>query len=523
MGSSICSSESSRAAVPKKSGFGWERGRLARLLHRRRRDCGRAARAPRGDAAIRWEPRSQASSWHPWRPGGCLLAVLICLGWTRAASACVGDCNGDGMVTINELVLGVNVALGAAQTSACPAFDSNLDHEVRINELLGGVNNGATGCPIETTPTPTATLPPTATPTPTGGAGETRCAVPPGEGVNFDPTQPFCDLLSSYRFFRGDGSTQEPNDGVLPYDLNTQLFADYALKHRFVWLPAGASATYSARESFDFPVGTVIIKTFAFPVDYRDLSLGERLIETRLLVRRASGWDPITYTWQSEGCRRSEVCPPGEACRCIIGKGVPVTWTQADGTPRSIDYKVPNTNQCKECHEEHNEVIGPLGPKARNLNKDYVYTDGSANQLTRWTALGYLQGAPSPDEAPRAAVFDDPDSGTIEARARTYMDVNCAHCHNPSGLARTSGLYLNIEEMNPSRLGVCKAPVAAGQGSGDLEVDIYPGAPELSILSYRMESTEAGVAMPELGRQTAHTEALDVVNAWIESLPGTCP
>ncbi len=460
-----------------------------------------------------WLSEFVRASW--WRLAGCLLAAVICASTTRAAAACVGDCNGNGVVAINELILGVNVALGSASTSACPVFDSNLDQEVRINELLGGVNNGLAGCPVEDTATPTGTSTPTPTPTATGASGETRCAVPAGDEVNFDPTQPFCDLLSSYRFFRGDGSTQEPNDGVLPFDLNTQLFSDYALKHRFVWLPTGTSATYSARDSFTFPVGTVIIKTFAYPADYRDLSLGERLIETRLLVRRASGWDPIAYTWNDAET---------EAGRRVIGARVPVTWIQADGTSRSINYQVPNTNQCKECHEEHNEVVGPLGPKARNLNKDYEYADGGANQLARWTAVGYLQGAPaSPDDAPRAPVFDDPTTGTVEERARTYLDVNCGHCHNPSGLARTSGLYLNIEEMNPTRLGVCKAPVAAGQGSGDLEVDIYPGAPELSILSYRMESTKAGVAMPELGRQTTHSEALDVVNAWIEDLPGSCP
>ena len=160
---------------------------------------------------------------------------------------------------------------------------------------------------------------------------------------------------------------------MLPYDLNTPLFSDYALKHRFVWLPPGTAATYSSRDSFTFPVGAVIIKTFAYPVDYRDLALGERLIETRLLVRRATGWDPISYTWNEEQT---------EARRAVIGASVPVSWLQGDGTEVSITYHVPNANQCKECHEEHNEVVSPLGPKARNLNKDYAYADGTANQLS---------------------------------------------------------------------------------------------------------------------------------------------
>src|SRR5262249_45485336 len=153
-------------------------------------------------------------------------------------------------------------------------------------------------------------------------------------------------------------------------------------------------------------------------------------IETRLLVHRATGWDPITYTWDEAQT---------EAKRRIIGAKVPVTWIQPDGTERSITYNVPNTNQCKECHEEHNDTIGPLGPKARNLNTDYAVPDGTDNQLSRWTAVAYLQGAPSPESAPRAAVFDDPKTGSVEARARIYLAVNCARCHNPTGLARASG------------------------------------------------------------------------------------
>jgi uncharacterized repeat protein (TIGR03806 family) len=445
--------------------------------------------------------------FRPAQPVVLIAALLALLMPARPGLACVGDCDGSGTVPINELIVGVNIALGSVPASECLAFDRNGDGEVRVDELLAAINAATAGCPLEVTPTPTAT------PMPTGGAAETRCAVSAGEGVSFDPAEPFCELLSSYRFFRGDGATQEPNEGVLPYDLTSPLFSDYAAKHRFVWLPPGTTASYSARDSFTFPVGAVLIKTFAYPADFHDPSLGERLVETRLLVRRATGWDPMTYLWNDEQT---------VAKRRIIGARVPVSWIDLEGAERSVTFQVPNTNQCKECHEEHNGVVGPLGPKARYLNKDHEYGDGTANQLEHWSAVGYLQGAPDPETAPRAPVFDDPSTGTVEARARAYLDINCAHCHNPSGLARTSGLYLNIDELTPARYGVCKPPVAAGHGSGDRKVDIVPGNPERSILTFRMESTEPGVAMPELGRQTVHSEALEVVNAWIAELPGSC-
>jgi uncharacterized repeat protein (TIGR03806 family) len=416
-----------------------------------------------------------------------------------AAFACVGDCNQDGLVPVSELVMGVSLALGEDGSDPCLAFDPDEDGGVGVDELIDGVNSALRGCQAVATPTPV-------------GETETRCAVIPGEGVSFDPDEPFCDLLSSYRFFL-DGSAQEPNEGVLPYDLNTPLFSDYASKHRFVWLPPGTSASYDENETFDLPVGAVVIKTFAYPFDARQPSLGERLLETRLIVRRADGWDPVTYIWNEDET---------EARRRVIGLRIPVTWIDGDGETRSINYQVPNTNQCRECHEEHSETLGLLGVKARHLNRDYPYPGGAENQLAYWTAIGYLTGAPDPAEAPRSPVFDDPQTGTVEERARAYLDVNCGNCHNETGLARTSGLYLDIGETDPMRLGICKTPVAAGQGSGNRRYDIVPGEPDASILIYRMESTEAGVAMPELGRQTVHEEGLAVVREWILGLEGEC-
>lgn len=421
------------------------------------------------------------------------LALLLPLGSGAAAQSCTGDCNGDGEVTIDETVTAVNIGLARLTLDHCLAADRNGDGEVSIDEVLAAVNAGLSSCPIV--------------------SAETRCAVPSGTGVNFDPDQPFCDFLSSYRFFRGNGSTQQPNDGVLPYDLNTPLFSDYAFKHRFVWMPSGSGATYTDSGSFDFPVGAVIIKTFAFPFDFRHPEDGERVIETRLLAHRPSGWDVVTYVWNDAQT---------VATRTVIGATTNVQWTHFDGTQRRVDYHVPNTNQCKECHREHDGLLGPLGPQSRNLNKDYAYADGPQNELVRWGEVGYLLDAPNPADVPRAPVFDDPSTGTLEERAREYLDVNCGNCHNPSGLARTSGLYLNIEETTPVHYGVCKIPVAAGQGSGGRAFDIVPGKPDESILIFRMESTVPGIAMPELGRQTVHQEALAVLRAWIESLPGAC-
>ena len=200
---------------------------------------------------------------------------------------------------------------------------------------------------------------------------------------------------------------------------------------------------------------------------------------------------------------------------------VDLEWTRPSGEKLKIHYMIPNTNQCKSCHEQA-KVMTPIGPKARQLNKDYRYATGRENQLVHWTKAGYLTGAPRPEAAPRNAVWDDPNSGSVEQRARAYLDANCGHCHNPQGPADNSGLFLTATQTDPLRLGFCKVPVAAGHGAGDLRFDVVHGNPGESILVRRMNSVEPKVMMPELGRTTIHREGVQLVRDWIAGVRGNC-
>ncbi len=305
--------------------------------------------------------------------------------------------------------------------------------------------------------------------------------------------------LSAWHLFTGTLSSLRPSRGVVPYDLNSPLFTDYAIKSRFVRIPKGTAAKYQAEGTFEFPVGTVLSKTFAYP---------GRIIETRLLVHGDSGWTPLPYVWNQEQTEAFlDVAPDG---------------TRVHNGAMTIDYVIPNVNQCKECHEQA-KVAQPIGPKAANLNKDFDYPEGRENQLAHWTRIGYLRGAPSPDRAPKLAAWDDPKSGSLRDRAMAYLEANCAHCHNPKGAANTSGLYLNASQMDPNRLGVCKVPVSAGLGSGNLRFDVVEGDPEQSILYYRMNSNVPKIMMPELGRTVIHKEGVALIREWIESMQGVCP
>ncbi|MEZ5891688.1 MAG: SO2930 family diheme c-type cytochrome [Parvularculaceae bacterium] len=317
--------------------------------------------------------------------------------------------------------------------------------------------------------------------------------------------------------------------GVTPYDLATPLFSDYALKLRTVWTPGGAPATYNPDTVFDFPVGTVITKTFYYPQSgdgwTGDVSIGKertinngalaldhlRLVETRVLVRRAEGWEALPYVWNDEQT---------DATLKRTGAVIPMTLHRNDGRMEPFSYLVPNANQCAACHATNatTKAIQPIGPKARHLNKPSSFEPGF-NQLDYWLAVGLLKGDIA-QPAPRNAAWTD-ESEPLEARARAYLDANCSHCHNPNGAADTSGLNLEPDASGPA-YGFCKAPIAAGRGTGGRAYDIVPGRPDHSITVFRLESTDPGAMMPELGRAVSHEEGVKLVTEWIAAMDGAC-
>lgn len=316
------------------------------------------------------------------------------------------------------------------------------------------------------------------------------------------------ETLTEYGFFTGHIKEQHPAEGVMPYGLNTPLFSDYAEKLRFVKLPPGQSVVYNEDKVLDFPVGTILIKTFYYPTDARDLAKGRRLMETRLLLHEASGWKALEYIWNDEQT---------EAYLEVAGDSKPVAWIDEKGQNRTLNYSMPNLNQCKGCHNT-NEKMTPIGPSARQLNGDFPYGNGTENQLMHWQKAGILASMPALEAVPKAPKWNEATSGSVEKRARAWLDINCAHCHNPEGPARTSGLFLHWQETDPTHLGVLKTPVAAGKGSGGRSFSLVPGKPDASILMYRIESTDPSEMMPELGRKTTHTEGVKLIREWIQSL-----
>lgn len=299
--------------------------------------------------------------------------------------------------------------------------------------------------------------------------------------------------LSAYGFFTG--GADRPSPALLPYALRTPLFTDYAEKQRFLYIPAGAKFSVGSDGRLQFPVGSALIKSFG----YHDAAGKLNIIETRLLLHRAGGWVALPYVWNADG---------SDAVLKVGGARTPVDFTKPDGTKMSISYSVPNKNQCKQCHSTKDSVM-PVGPVWQNLS----FTNAKAQLAFE------ARGAAPAKLASLEAKWDDPKSGALEARALAYLRVNCGHCHKPTGSASNSGLFYDDHERNPAALGIGKRPVAAGRGSGNFDFVIEPGHPERSILIYRIKSTDPGIAMPELGRATAHDEGVALLEAWIKSLP----
>ncbi|MEN7341435.1 MAG: SO2930 family diheme c-type cytochrome [Pseudomonadota bacterium] len=338
--------------------------------------------------------------------------------------------------------------------------------------------------------------------------------------------------LSAWQLFRLSSNQLVLNERVVAYELNSPLFSDYAHKLRTITLPDGLAAEYSPTETFDFPVGTIISKTFYYPsedaaghrvtvgVDDTPKRLADgfdltsvRLIETRILVHRAEGWVALPYVWNEEQT---------EAVLKRAGAIKPLRLiSQEDEQP--FNYLVPNVNQCAGCHATNatSRKLLPIGPKARHLNRESTLFDGMPNQLQYWASVGMLKGLPPDNEIPANAAWDD-QTAPLDRRARAYLDINCAHCHNAQGAADTSGLHLEATTPHGVQLGLCKPPIAAGTGTGDRRYDIVPGDADASIFTYRMASDDPAVMMPELGRAIAHNDGVSLIAAWINAMPRAC-
>lgn len=326
----------------------------------------------------------------------------------------------------------------------------------------------------------------------------------PSDGVHLDLNDLPYGKLSTYQFFSGALKEQMPNARVLPYSLSSSLFTDYALKKRFVYIPKGHKATYRADDQvLEFPVGTALIKSFYY--DQVQPGNATRLLETRVMVRKPEGWIFANYVWNDA---------QSEALLDMSGSNVPIQWINKAGELLQTNYRIPSETECLTCHKHEEQPI-PIGPKPQNMLLDMAYDDGSYHQLLKWIAVGYLE-----DNLPATieATIDYTDATQpLAERVRSYLDINCAHCHQEGSHCDYRPLRLAFSETSSlSNLGVCIVPDESVGAT--YKYIVWPTRPDNSVLYYRLSATDENIRMPLLGRTMVHQEAVALLQEWIDGL-----
>ncbi len=313
--------------------------------------------------------------------------------------------------------------------------------------------------------------------------------------------------LSEYNFFDGNMTDLKPVYGVLPYKIVSGLFIDYAKAKTFVWMPKNSKANYVNDYSvFNFPEGAVLITTHYFENVLPNNNT--KMIETRLLIKKEGEWIMANYKWNEDQT---------EASFTTEGSFIGVTWLE-NNEARTVNYKIPTYDECFTCHNKYDEIL-PIGPKPQNLNHNIPFKDGIKNQLDKWAEFGYLDNN-YPSNIKSTINWAD-TSQPLDMRVRSYLDINCAHCHSDKGYCEYAPLRFAFNKTEDiSNMGVCVNP------SFDVDESITqivaPGEASKSAMLFRISSTLDEVKMPIIGRTLQHKEGVELIKEWINSLEKKC-
>jgi uncharacterized repeat protein (TIGR03806 family) len=334
---------------------------------------------------------------------------------------------------------------------------------------------------------------------------ESRIATPPYLGMPPQAGGPLPPLLSQTGVFR-DTATRTPSPGLIPYDLNVAFWSDGADKSRWIAVPAGQIVFSSAGE-WRFPPGTVFVKNFDLAVDAANPGAKRRL-ETRLLVCDSSGGVyGAVYKWR----------PDGSDADLLAGSlAENISVKSATGQVQSQTWYYPSRQDCLTCHTSI--AGGVLGVKTRQLNRPFAYPSGvTDNELRAWNHLGLFTPAFKDDEVRNFAALaaSDDTARSLQDRARSYLDANCAQCHRPGGsVANFDARYATPLDKQA----LIDGPVLIDQGIDRPRV-ISPHDIWRSIAYMRID-TVGDIKMPPLARETIDRKGVRLLGEWINSMPG---
>ncbi len=296
--------------------------------------------------------------------------------------------------------------------------------------------------------------------------------------------------LSQWKIFLFENNKFKLNNDVHIYQLRTSLFTDYSLKLRTMTLPENKKATWSGTKLV-FPVGTILTKTFYYKPEeigrFQTLTgpwgVNQYLMETRILFKSKKGWLASSYAWKGK-----------EAFLLSNSNSVSMNYKDEE-----FEYLMPSQKDCLHCH------TGPIGPKrADNLNLSELM----AKKLIEEKNTAEIKPLP---------VWNKSETGTLKERTHAYLEVNCAHCHNPKGRAATTDLDYRME-ASIDKKGHCMTSYSADEN----EYVIHSGKPQESEILVKLKSRDVINKMPEIGRDLVHKEAVTLVNDYIKSFKDNC-
>ena len=320
-----------------------------------------------------------------------------------------------------------------------------------------------------------------------------------------DTADDFPKTLSATGLF-ADLSDLSPAPGLLPYAPNIAFWSDHAVKRRWFAVPDPAARfTWAEDAPWTFPSGAVWVKHFDLDLTRGDPATRRRL-ETRLLVKTASGSYGVSYRWNEAQTEATLV--PSE------GVSFPLTVTE-NGVPRTQTWQIPGRAACLVCHTP--QAGHALSFNTRQLNRVETIHGFTGNQLDLLHEAGYLTNTPPPaNTLPRHPALDD-TSYPIDTRARAYLAVNCAYCHHTGGTAPTA--WDGRPELTLAATGLING--AANNNGGDpLNRLIVPGDIAHSIVRNRVAAANGFTRMPPLGTNELDPGAIALLDAWIaQSLP----
>jgi uncharacterized repeat protein (TIGR03806 family) len=341
-----------------------------------------------------------------------------------------------------------------------------------------------------------------------------RAIVPAGLNLPPDYTTALPPLLSQTGVY-GDTSNRIPAAGLIPYALNAPYWSEGAGCSGYLAVPKTGGVITPDEEvrlhpagAWTFPAGTVFVKNFDLTVDEANPAVPRRRLETQLLVRDSQGGVyGVSYKWRSDNSD-ADLLTTG------LNEDIPVTNATGVST-RTWYYSSPS--DCLTCHSRVAGYV--LGVNARQLNRSFTYPASGVtdNQIRTLNRLGLF--SPAINEAviasyPKLSALAD-SSASLEERARSYLDANCAQCHRPGGVGNYDASY----DTHLKNQRIVNAPAAfplLGHDNADI---VRPSDVGHSVLWLRIGSSEPAVKMPPVAHYLVDTNAVNVIRDWINSLP----